>query len=84
MEADFHFRRSALGSMAAAADIGGTINVYWHVINKGTGISNGDITDAAIASQINVLNAAYATSGWKFNLVATDRTTNAKIGRAHV
>ena len=77
MEADFHFRRSALGSMAAAADLSGTINVYWHVINKGTGISNGDIPASAITEQIDVLNTAYAASGWTFNLVATDRTTNA-------
>src|SRR5690242_180777 len=24
---------------------GGTVNVYFHVINKGTGISNGDVPD---------------------------------------
>jgi hypothetical protein len=55
---------------------GGTINVYFHVINKGSGISNGDIPDSQITSQMNVLNAAYAPWGWSFNLVATDRTTN--------
>src|SRR5262245_3597748 len=41
---------------------GGTINVYWHVINKGTGISNGDIPSSQITSSINVLNAAYAST----------------------
>jgi hypothetical protein len=56
---------------------GGTIDVYFHVINKGTGIANGDISDAMIASQISVLNDAFAGTGWQFNLVATDRTTNA-------
>lgn len=56
---------------------GGTINVYFHVINNGSGISNGDITTQMINDQINVLNAAYAQWGWSFNLVATDRTTNA-------
>ena len=56
---------------------GGTINVYFHVIRKGTGIANGDISDAMIADQIAVLNAAYAPWGWSFNLVSTDRTTNA-------
>jgi len=55
---------------------GGTINVYWHVIRRGTGISNGDVPDSQIRSQINVLNAAYGAWGWQFNLVATDRTTN--------
>ncbi|MFZ5438527.1 MAG: zinc metalloprotease [Myxococcota bacterium] len=56
---------------------GGTINVYWHVINNGSGIANGDIPDSQIASQISVLNAAYASTGWQFQLVSTDRTTNA-------
>jgi pregnancy-associated plasma protein-A len=56
---------------------GGVVNVYFHVINKGSGIANGDVPDSQIIDQINVLNAAYATTGWSFNLVSTDRTTNA-------
>lgn len=56
---------------------GGTIPVYWHVINNGTSTSQGNITDAQIASQIAVLNSAYASTGWQFQLVSTDRTTNA-------
>jgi len=60
-----------------SAATGGTIPVYWHVINNGTGIANGDVPDSQIASQIAVLNAAYASTGWQFQLAATDRTTNA-------
>jgi hypothetical protein len=60
----------------AATVPGGTINVYFHVINKGAGIANGDVTDTMIVDQINVLNAAYVQTGWQFVLVATDRTTN--------
>ncbi len=56
---------------------GGVINVYFHVVNSGTGISNGDISAQMISSQISVLNAAFASAGWSFNLVSTDRTTNA-------
>lgn len=56
---------------------GGTIPVYWHVINNGTSLSQGNIPDSQITAQINVLNAAYASTGWQFTLVATDRTTNA-------
>jgi hypothetical protein len=56
---------------------GGTINVYFHVINKGTGAANGDVTAQQISSQISVLNSAYASTGWSFNLVDTTRTTNA-------
>ncbi|MBX7218682.1 MAG: zinc metalloprotease [Blastocatellia bacterium] len=56
---------------------GGVINVYFHVINKGTGIANGDVPASQITNQISVLNSAYAGTGWSFNLVSTDRTTNA-------
>jgi hypothetical protein len=56
---------------------GAAINVYFHVINQGTGIANGDIPDSMIASQIDVLNAAFGAWGWSFNLVSVDRTTNA-------
>ncbi len=55
---------------------GGTVNVYWHVINVGTGIGNGDLSAQDISGQISVLNAAYAATGWSFNLVGTDRTLN--------
>ncbi|MEJ7599285.1 MAG: zinc metalloprotease [Kofleriaceae bacterium] len=67
--------QSLTGTSSSAT--GGAINVYFHVINKGTGISNGDVPDSQIASQISVLNAAFASTGWSFNLVQTTRTTNA-------
>ncbi len=75
---------SALAAKAASAKAGGpsnvtggTIPVYFHVINKGSGIANGDVSDQMISDQIAVLNAAYGAWGWQFQLVATDRTTNA-------
>lgn len=55
---------------------GATIPVYFHVINKGTGISNGDVTSQMINDQIAVLNAAYGQWGYSFSLVSVDRTTN--------
>lgn len=70
-------QRVTAGATLAAAVSGGTINVYWHVINKGTGTANGDISASQIQDQMNVLNAAYASTGWSFALVSTDRTTNA-------
>jgi hypothetical protein len=75
MESDFAFKKSALGSFTRNVT-GGTINVYFHVINKGTGTSNGNVTDTMITNQMNVLKAAFASTGWSFNLVATTRTTN--------
>jgi hypothetical protein len=56
---------------------GGTINVYFHVINKGSGLSNGDIPQSMIDDQMAVQNAAYALTGWSFVLAGVDRTTNA-------
>lgn len=65
------------GGGGTPAVTGGTIDVYWHVINNGTGIANGNIPDSQINNQISVLNAAYADWGWSFRLASTDRTTNA-------
>ncbi len=58
------------------------VPVYWHVIRSGTAVSQGNITDAAIASQIDVLNKANngstggANTQITFKLMSTDRTTN--------
>lgn len=70
------YAQNGLG-VSRQAVTGGAVNVYVHVVNNGSGIANGDTTDQMIADQLSVLNAAYASSGWSFNLVATDRTTNA-------
>ena len=50
------------------------IPVYVHVIRDSAG--NGDVSDSRIASQISVLNAAYAPYNFQFTLVSTDRTNN--------
>ena len=54
-----------------------TIDVYWHVINQGSTVANGNILDSMIADQMTVLNAAYSGTGFSFRLVSTTRTTNA-------
>lgn len=69
--------RDFMWSRAGLDATGGVINVYFHVINKGAGLVNGDIPQSQIDAQINVLNAAYASTGWQFTLAAVDRTTNA-------
>jgi hypothetical protein len=56
---------------------GGTIRVYVHVIRKGTARSQGNVAKTKINAQIDVLNQAYAASGWNFELVKVTRTTNA-------
>jgi hypothetical protein len=62
---------------AAPAVTGGVIDVYFHVINNGAGVANGDLTQQMIDDQIEVLNNAYAFAGWSFRLVSVSRTTNA-------
>jgi hypothetical protein len=60
-----------------------TVQVWWHVINKGSGISNGDIPQSQIDSSITVLNNSFsgATGGantpFRFVLAGVTRTTNA-------
>lgn len=71
------FKADLQGLAEAGVLTGGVVNVYVHVINKGSGIANGDVPSSQITDQISVLNAAYAPANWTFNLVATDRTTNA-------
>lgn len=59
-----------------------TVHVWVHVINKGTGTTNGDIPQSWIDAQMTVLNNAYsgATGGfntpYRFVLDGVDRTTN--------
>lgn len=75
VEVDRENRKAAHGGFSLEAT-GGTIPVYWHVINNGSSLSQGNIPDFQITAQINVLNAAYASTGWQFQLAGTDRTTN--------
>jgi hypothetical protein len=49
------------------------IDVYWHVITDGT---SGKLTTTQITNQLNVLNNAYAGSGFSYRLAGTDTTTN--------
>ena len=54
------------------------IHVYFHVINKGSGLANGDVPLVQITDQIAGLNAAFASSGFQFTLMLpVTRTTNA-------
>jgi hypothetical protein len=69
--------RLAGQGVSAVRPIGSvTIPVYVHVINKGTGISNGDVPQTAIEQQLLWLNDAFRTSPFVFSLVSVDRTTN--------
>jgi hypothetical protein len=80
----FKANHSAKGVQeAAAASSTITIPVYFHVINKGAGISNGDVPTTMLQRQIDVLNRSYggstggASTGFRFILAGVTRTTNA-------
>lgn len=59
------------------------IPVWVHVINKGSGFANGDVSDTMIREQIRVLNDAYngrtggTNTSFGFSLAGVTRTTNA-------
>jgi hypothetical protein len=59
------------------------IPVWFHVINIGAGLENGDVSDTMIRDQLRVLNDSYAgrTGGartpFRFTLEGITRTTNA-------
>ncbi len=54
------------------------IDVHFHVITKGNGPKNGDVSQEMIDAQIKVLNDAYKGAGFEFRLADVDRTKNAK------
>jgi hypothetical protein len=59
------------------------VSVWVHVINKGAGFDNGDVSDTMIRGQIRVLNESFngrtggANTGFGFELAGVTRTTNA-------
>ena len=59
------------------------IDVWVHVISKGSGFANGELPDSMIREQIRVLNDSYngrtggANTGFGLNLAGVTRTTNA-------
>jgi hypothetical protein len=71
------YARAMFAQVGASGARGAAIQVYWHVINKGSGIANGDIESSQITDQITVLNDAFAGTGYSFVLAAVNRTTNA-------
>lgn len=67
-------RAKAARPGAFSAARGGVINVYFHVITNTSG--QGNVSSQQINSQLSVLNNAYASSGFSFQLAGTDVTAN--------
>jgi len=53
------------------------IPVNFHVVRSGTSLSQGNVPQSQIQSQIDVMNADYAGTGFSFTLNTTTFTTNA-------
>ena len=62
------------GSAAASAFEPTEIPVVFHVISKATGNGGGDLSDERIEAQIDVLNDAFAGTGFSFDLEKITRT----------
>ncbi|MFQ6172772.1 zinc metalloprotease [Oryzobacter sp. R7] len=63
-----HQRKIGVGRLPVA-----TIDVYFHVISDGT---NGQLTQQQVVDQVDVLDDAFASSGFRFTLKAVTRTTS--------
>jgi len=73
---DFLATRASKGLPTQRAVGSVEVPTWIHVINKGSGIANGDVPDSQIQDQMDVLNAAYANSPFYFTLAGVTRTTN--------
>lgn len=75
----FNLRRGGEVERAAGSV---TVQVYWHVINNGTALANGNIPQSQIDASIQVLNDSFSsvTGGFdtpfRFVLAGVTRTTN--------
>jgi hypothetical protein len=56
------------------ASVGATVDVYLHVITNTAG--EGDLSTRQINAQMNVLDAAYASSGFSLDLVGVEEIAN--------
>ncbi len=74
------FKNAKSAQLSATGSI--IIPVYFHVINRGSGIKNGNVPDHMIRAQIAVLNRAFdgssggAATAFRFELAGVTRTTN--------
>ena len=81
-QVDFDIRQLQARGGGGRATI--EVPVWFHVINLGPGLANGDVPDTMIREQVRVLNESYAgrTGGaatpFRFQLAGITRTTNAE------
>jgi hypothetical protein len=71
-EKDFQTRLAAQNGIVP--QVARTFPVHFHIIKSSAGA--GAVTSQQIQNQMNVLNAAYASTGFSFSLASTDTTVN--------
>ncbi|KAF9491882.1 metalloprotease [Pleurotus eryngii] len=77
-ELDFKANEVPVGGLAALGISASSsrINVHWHVIQRSSSISGGNVPDSQIEDSISVMNDDFASTGLSFNLVNITHTTN--------
>lgn len=65
-----------IANFKAADEI--VVPTYIHVVNTGESVAEGNVAEEAIAKQIEVMNAGFASSNVKFALEGVTRSTNAE------
>ncbi len=75
LAAAIRLRSKLGGEVQAAAAI--AIPTVFHVISEDGTPANGNISDALVNAQMQVLNNAFAASGFSFSLQSINRVTNA-------
>ncbi|KEP46749.1 extracellular metalloprotease [Rhizoctonia solani 123E] len=75
--AEAHFEANKVLTTNANTESTASIPVYWHVIQAGTALNQGNIPDSQIIDSIKVLNVDYYRTGLKFKLEKINRVNNA-------
>lgn len=73
-ERDFQAKLAA--GVSSFATVTGPIPVYFHIIQAGTALTQGNVPDSQVAGSIAAMNQHYASTGLTFTLAGTTRTTN--------
>ncbi|KAJ7123261.1 Metalloprotease [Mycena crocata] len=74
--AEAHFAANKVVPAAGFADFAATLRINFHVISKDSTLAGGNVPDAQIDDQVDVMNDAYAGTGITWVLGNTTRTVN--------
>ncbi|KAJ7109574.1 metalloprotease [Mycena crocata] len=75
--AEAHFAANKVVPAAGLSAFAATVKIYFHVVSKDSTLAGGNIPNAQIDDQIDVMNDAYVNTGITWVLANTTRTVNA-------